>query len=222
MKTTTSLTEPLALFGGTFDPVHYGHLKCADEARSKLGLEKLTLVPAGHPPHRGTPLATTRQRLEMLQLALTEFPNLALDTRETRRQGPSYMVDTLAEIRAESPARPLILLLGQDAANLLHTWFEWQRLFSVAHLVILTRPDSLVDYPNELAVELTPRLTSDALELLSSECGKILQLEVESIDVSATRIKQLLRQGGSPAAMLPAVVLEYIQHNHLYAKSHDS
>ncbi len=91
--------EPLALFGGTFDPVHYGHLRCADEVRLKLGLKTLYLLPAGNPPHRGLPQATVEQRLDMLQLACLEFPSLKIDDRETRRHGPSYMVDTLQEFR---------------------------------------------------------------------------------------------------------------------------
>ena len=120
--------EPIALLGGTFDPVHYGHLRVAEEARQKLELDRLYLLPSGQPPHRRTPGADTRQRLQMLKLALAEFPELALDDRETRRPGPSYMIDTLADIRRDSAARPLMLLIGQDAANQLHTWYEWRQL----------------------------------------------------------------------------------------------
>lgn len=210
------LIKPLALFGGTFDPVHYGHLRCADESRRRLGLSSLFLLPAGDPPHRGTPQASTGQRLEMLNLALEEFPWLKLDDRETRRQGPSYMVETLLEIRTAFPLRPLLLVIGQDAANLLHTWFQWKQLFSLAHIVILTRPASNRQYPQELFQQFTSRLTSDVSELQASLAGKVLQLDVESIDVSATDIKRLIRQGRSPGSMLPAAVLDYIHENHLY------
>ena len=124
--------EALAVFGGTFDPVHYGHLRCANEVRQKLALKNLYLLPAGTPAHRETPLATAGQRLKMLQLALPEFPYLRVDDREIRRSGPSYMVDTLRELRTEFPQRPILLLIGQDAANHLHTWFKWEMLFAFA------------------------------------------------------------------------------------------
>jgi nicotinate-nucleotide adenylyltransferase len=219
MSKTDPVLEPLALFGGTFDPVHYGHLKCADEARQKLNLEYMYLLPAGDPPHRGTPQASTGQRLEMLKLALLEFPGLKLDDRETRRQGPSYMVETLLEFRQENPLRSLVLLIGQDAANLLHTWFQWQQLFSLAHIVILTRPDAHLQYRPEVEESITRRLTSDMSDLQSSVAGKVLQLEVESIDISATLVKELLDQGRSPESMLPATVLDYIEEQCLYAKT---
>ncbi len=137
----------MALLGGTFDPVHYGHLRCADEARQKLGLKNLYLLPAGSPPHRDEPQATCKQRLDMLQLARREFPLLLIDDRETRRNGPSYMVDTLQELRQELPNRSLLLLIGQDVANQLHSWYQWQQLFELAHIVILTRPGTRTHYP---------------------------------------------------------------------------
>ena len=154
------LNEPLALFGGTFDPVHYGHLRCADEARQKLNLESMYLLPSGSPPHRGAPRASVRQRLDMLRLALPEFPQLEIDDRETLRSGPSYMVDTLAELKAEFPQRPLLLLIGQDAANQLHGWFHWQELFELAHIVILTRPGVTEEYRQDIGKQINRRLVS--------------------------------------------------------------
>jgi len=215
-KGPCSPDEPIALFGGTFDPVHYGHLRCADEVRQKLGLNKLYLLPAGSPPHRDMPAATVKQRMEMLQLARQEFPQLLIDDRETRRSGPSYMVDTLMEIRSSLAGRPLLLLIGQDAANQLHTWFQWERLFELSHIIILTRPGVPTGYPPELAKQVQRRSGSDVQELLKSEAGIVLHMEVESIDISATRIKQILRSGGLPESMLPAAVLEYINKNRLY------
>ena len=211
-----SFDEPLALFGGTFDPVHYGHLRCADEARQKLGLKNLYLLPAGTPPHRGTPQATTKQRLEMLQLAKPEFPQLEIDDRETLRSGPSYMVDTLQELRTEFPQRPLLLLIGQDAANHLHSWFHWEQLFELAHIVILTRPGAKAEYRSDLARKIQRRLSTDVQTLRHSEAGGVLYLEVTSIDVSATSIKSIIRLGRSPQSMLPSVVLDYINENQLY------
>jgi nicotinate-nucleotide adenylyltransferase len=208
--------EPLAFFGGTFDPVHYGHLRCADEAREKLGLKNLYLLPAGTPPHRASPQTTTRQRMDMLQLAQIEFPSLNIDDREIRREGPSYMVETLQELRGEFPQHPLLLLVGQDAANLLHTWFHWQQLFSLAHIVILTRPSIKIAYRQDVAEQIQRRLHVDPQKLLCSQAGGVLQLEVVSIDVSATNIKKHIQQGRSLGSMMPPAVIDYINENQLY------
>lgn len=208
--------SPIALFGGTFDPVHYGHLRCADEARQKLGLKHLYLLPAGTPPHRDEPRATASQRLEMLRLAGSEFPFLLIDDRETLRSGPSYMVDTLQEVRAVSPDPSLMLLIGQDAANHLHLWFRWELLFELAHIVILTRPGASTRYPPELAKQIQPRLVYDVFDLLRTKAGAVLHLEVQAIDISATNIKDMMLSGDSPGLLLPASVLEYINENRLY------
>lgn len=213
---TTSTTEPLALLGGTFDPVHYGHLRCAEQARRELSLEYLYLLPAGQPPHRGEPQASVAQRLEMLALAHSEFPRLLIDDRETRRAGPSYMVDTLQELRAIYPDRPLLLLIGQDAANQLHSWHRWRRLFDLAHIVILTRPEAHMEYEQDLAEQVGLRAVDDARELSASRAGAILQLDVEPVDVSATAIKRHIRSGKTPRGMLPEPVLAYITENRLY------
>lgn len=152
----------------------------------------------------------------MLELARSEFPRLEIDDRETRRSGPSYMVDTLQELRNGYPNQPLLLLVGQDAANYLHRWFHWERLFELASIVILTRPGTSMEYPWELAKHIRPRSGSDTRELYTSMAGIVLHLEVESIDISASGIKNIIRSGGSPASMLPRAVLEYIDKNQLY------
>ncbi|HEY5776929.1 MAG TPA: nicotinate-nucleotide adenylyltransferase [Xanthomonadales bacterium] len=211
-----SAAGPLAFFGGTFDPVHYGHLRCADEARQKLGLKNLYLLPAGTPPHRDAPQASVKQRLDMLELARKEFPHLLIDDRETRRSGPSYMVDTLRELRSEFPDQPLLLLVGQDVANHLHRWFQWQRLFDLAHIVVLTRPASHTAYEGDLAKQVRLRSVSDFHELFKSRAGAVVHLEVEPIEVSATAIKSIIGSNKRPASMLPAAVLEYIIENRLY------
>ena len=211
-----SLCEPMALFGGTFDPVHYAHLRCAEEVRQKLNLKNLFLLPAGTPPHRTPPQATARQRLAMLELALSEFPCLGIDDRETRRKGPSYMVDTLQELRAEFPKRPLLLLIGQDAANHLHSWHHWEQLFVLVHIVILNRPGVPAEYRQDLAIHIQQRTVFDGQTLLRSAAGGVLPLELTAIDISATAIKSVIRLGQSPVSMLPGAVLDYIRKNRLY------
>ncbi len=209
-------TEPLVLFGGTFDPVHYGHLRCAEETRQKLGVATLSLLPAGQPVHRARPRASAAQRLKMLQLASEEFPRLTIDTREIERDGPSYMVDTLKQIRQQYPHRPLLLLIGQDAANHLDCWYQWMELFELAHIVILTRPAAHVAYSQELAALIQGKLVITAARVLASPAGNVLRLQVAAIDISATMIKSIIRLGRSPKGMLPPAVLTYIDENALY------
>ena len=215
-KARNKKTEPLVLLGGTFDPVHYGHLRCAEEARQKLGVTSLSLLPAGQPVHRAAPRASAAQRLKMLQLAIEEFPHLAIDTREIDRDGPSYMVDTLKEIRQQNPHRPLLLLIGQDAANHLDSWYQWTELFELAHIVILTRPAAHVAYSQELTDLVQEKQVATAAKMLTSPAGKVFRLQVAAIDISATMIKSIIRLGRSPKGMLPAAVLTYIDENALY------
>ena len=155
----------------------------------------------------------------MLSLACLEFPHLLIDTREIRRDGPSYMVDTLQALREESPQRPLLLLIGQDAANYLDTWFHWEQLFKLAHIVILTRPDSTSHYSKSLAGQIEQRLGFDRQNLFSTQAGGVLPLQVTSIDVSATDIRKTIREGRSLKGMLPAAVISYINENHLYLQA---
>jgi nicotinate-nucleotide adenylyltransferase len=197
--------------------VHYGHLRCADEAREKLKLETLYLLPAGTPVHRAAPGANAQQRLDMLRLALTEFPQLEIDAREIRREGPSFMVDTLQELRQEYPHRPLVLLVGQDAVNLLHTWSRWRQLFGLAHLVVLTRPGTKTAYREDVGRQIERRAASGLEALSKSKAGRVYPLAVTAIDVSATGIKRMISEGRLPGQMLPAAVLDYINDNHLYA-----
>lgn len=207
----------MAIFGGTFDPIHFGHLRCAEKARQLLQLERLYLLPAGDPPHRTTPFTTAGQRLDMLNLALAGFPFLDVDDREMRRDGPSYMVDTLEEIRLEFPRRPLLLLIGQDAINLLHTWHEWERLFELTHFVIFPRPGAEPGYRQDVARLIERRTCPDLASLLDRGAGGVMTLDLELIDISATAIQSILRLGRSPRSMLPDAVLEYINENQLYS-----
>ncbi len=134
------ITSPLAILGGTFDPVHYGHLRLADDVRTALALPEVRLVPAGKPPHRVAPQASARDRIAMLELGVREFPGLVVDAREINRGGKSYTVDTLGELRGEMPHTPLALLIGADAFRGLSSWHRWKDLFVLAHLIVVPRP----------------------------------------------------------------------------------
>ena len=221
------MTAPLAILGGTFDPVHYGHLRLADEiARAQAPIE-VRLVPARDPPHRGAPHASAQQRLAMLKLAQEEFPRLAIDAREIERPGKSYTVLTLEELRREMPERPLALILGADALLGLTTWHRWEDLFGLAHLLVVARPgtDLAIDrLPPQLRDEWTQRETRDAAALRTRPSGAILMQPVTPQPISATAIRQALAEGRFDAVrgLLPSAVLAYIRSNRLYGPFPDA
>jgi nicotinate-nucleotide adenylyltransferase len=218
----TQTPVPLALLGGTFDPVHYGHLRFADDVRRALGLTEVRLVPAGAPPHRDGPSASATERLDMLKLAVAEFPGLVVDERELRRAGKSYTVLTLEELRREFPSRPLLLLLGADAFRGLPTWHRWREIFDLAHVVVVARPgiDLEADLPARLIPIWRERLTDDAGTLFAQPAGRILVQPIAPVDASATTIREQLAKGsaagGAWHGLLPPAVLAYIDLHHLY------
>jgi len=195
--------KPLAIFGGTFDPIHLGHLCVAWEAAELLDAEVL-MMPAGLPPHRPPPIASAAQRLAMLQVALRGQSRLIPDGRELAREGASYTVDTLAGLRAEQGDRPLVLLLGADAFAGLPGWHEWHRLFELAHIGVLRRPGEQAPLPEALHRELAGRRADDAAALRLAPAGRVIELAVTPLEISATRIRQLLAAGRDPRYLLPA------------------
>lgn len=218
MNSDSNPQSLLAIFGGTFDPVHFGHLRAAVEARESLGIDRLNLMPAGTPPHRDTTFASAAHRLAMLRLAVQDYADLPVDPREVLREGYSWMVDTLAEIRTETgPDRPLALLLGQDAVNHLDSWKDWRRLFELAHIVIMRRPESAHAYSAELLAEIQPRLVSDPADLQQHSGGRVMPLEVTQLAISSTDIRQRLQAGKSCRFLLPKEVIRYIRQHGLYA-----
>lgn len=204
------------IFGGTFDPVHFGHLRVASEAKERLGLENLRFLPAGTPPHRPAPLAPAEHRLAMLQRALSGHDDLWADDREVRRAGFSYTVDTLREIRLEEGDVPLLLIIGQDAANSLDSWHRWHELFDLAHIVIMRRPDSGHAWSGVLFNEIRPRSTSDPLLLQQAPAGLVYSLEITQLAISSTEIRRQFASGESPRFLLPDPVIQYILDHRLY------
>ena len=201
------MTRALAIFGGTFDPVHLGHLRVAWEAAELLDAE-VRLVPANVPPHRSQPIASAEQRVAMLRAALAGQQRLALDARELQRSGPSYTVDTLIELRSEIGAsRPLVLLVGADAWAGLPTWHRWRELFDLAHVGVLTRGGHAAHEPAELAAEADPRRTRDAAALANAAAGHVIELRVSALDISATRIRADLAAGREPRWLLADALL---------------
>jgi nicotinate-nucleotide adenylyltransferase len=220
--------EPVALLGGTFDPVHYGHLRFADDVRRALGLSELRLVPAGVPPHRGGPVASGVDRRAMLELAIADFPGLMIDARELARAGKSYTVLTLAELRGEFPRRPLWLLLGADAFRGLPTWHRWHEIFALAHVIVVARPGVAVadGMPEALRAEWSARWTPDPAVLFSTPAGAIYRQAITPQPVAATTIRAQLAHGAAGrqavAGLLPPAVLSYIDQHRLYLPRPDA
>lgn len=209
----------IAVFGGTFDPVHYGHLRAAAEVAEQLGVADFRLLPAGRPPHRDGTWAEPRHRLAMLELALAPHADLSVDDREVLREGPSYMSDTLASLRAEAGDLPIMLCLGQDAANDLDRWHDWQRLLELAHLVVMTRPDSEPGYSKTLAAHLQGRWGESPGDLMTGPAGRVCNINVTRLAISSTDIRQQLAAGRNPRFLLPSTVLAYIRKHGLYRDS---
>ena len=195
--------KPLAIFGGTFDPVHLGHLSVAWEASELLDAE-VRLMPASVPPHRAPPMASAVQRVAMLRATLQGQSRLTLDTRELERSGPSYTIDTLIELRAEQGERSLVLLIGADAFAGLPGWHRWRELFEVAHIGVLSRPGVEAELPGELQQVVANRRVQKAAALRHTAAGKLIELAVTPLEISATRIRELLVEGRDPRYLLPA------------------
>lgn len=207
MSTGPASQRPLALLGGTFDPVHLGHLRAAWEAAELLDAE-VRLLPARVPPHRPQPVASAEQRVAMLRAALTGQQRLKIDTRELERAGPSYSVDTLTGLRAEIGAtRPLIMLTGADAFAGLPSWHRWRDLLGAAHIGVLTRPGHASDWPPALQAIVDERQCEDVLALHRAPAGHIIQLPITALDISASAVRALLAAGRSPRYLLADGVL---------------
>jgi nicotinate-nucleotide adenylyltransferase len=215
LKPETRNLKPIGLLGGTFDPIHYGHLRPAQEVLRALDLAEVRIIPAANPPHRREPVATAAQRLRMAELAVAEFPGMRVDDREIRRGGPSYTVLTLESLRRETGAQPLCLLLGQDAFAGIETWHQWRRLPELAHIVVMTRP-GWTQAADALPAWVRTRLARDASELARSASGKIHFQPVTPQDISATRIRAAVARGESVDGLMPPAALDYLRAHHLY------
>lgn len=211
----------IGVFGGTFDPVHNGHLRTALEVAERLALDELRLVPASVPPHRGAALATAAERLRMLQLAADAHPGFVVDERELVRGGASYTIDTLRSLRAElGGAVRLCLIVGLDAFAAIDTWKEWRALGDNAHIVVVQRPGAALALGEEAARWAAARLAADAGQALTDAAhGAILRLELTQLAISATHIRELLVEGRSPRYLLPDAVLDYIRENRIYTRA---
>ena len=205
------------MFGGTFDPVHDGHLAVARAARDRLGA-KIHFLPAGDPAHRDGSHAPGLHRLAMLQIALGRERGFAIDTRELSRDGPTWTIDTVEDLRRElPPGTPIVLVIGMDSLRQFTTWRRWQDVLAQAHLLACTRPGQGMPTARDLG-DLAASLTTDPRELLDSPGGCILIEPTTAVNMAATGVRAALAAGQVPAGV-PAAVLAYIEHHHLYTTS---
>lgn len=197
--------------------MHYGHLRAAVEVWERLGLSKVHMLPSARPPHRGRPGAGAEHRLQMVQQAIARQDFLVADDRELRREGPSYMVDTLADLRRQFAPVPLILIIGQDAANGLDRWHQWRRLFELSHLAVMCRPDTAPGYSPELAECMKECRVFEAEELQKKPFGHVIDVTVTQLEISSTAIRDMIAAGQSPLYLTPPPVIEYIREHGLYS-----
>lgn len=209
----------VGIFGGTFDPVHIGHLRSALEVTELMGLDELRLLPNARPPHRDTPQVDAQARLAMVQSAVSGVECLSVDARELGRDKPSYTIDSLESIRAELGGDDqLFLVLGWDAFCGLPGWHRWEELLQHCHILVLQRPDADVEPPDELRNLLAARSQSDPTAM-SGPAGHISFVWQTPLAVSATQIRQLLASGKSVRFLVPDAVLAYIEAHDLYRGS---
>ncbi len=211
-----AINRAIALLGGTFDPIHIGHLRAAIELREQFGFAEVRLVPAHLPPHRATPHVSSAARRAMVELAIADEPGLAIDDRELRRPGPSYTIDTLIATRREiGETCPLALALGEDAFAALDTWHRWRELLDYAHIVVMRRPQAQLPRSGPVA-ELLRKHQGDSALIKQRPHGAIAMLPLPPLSVSATAIRAIIAEGRSPRYLLSEPVWHYIREHELY------
>jgi len=207
----------IGIFGGTFDPVHNGHIQTVNHVQQQLQLAQVRLIPLGHAVHRNQPQATPSLRLELLQAALENYPNLVVDDREIRRGGGSYTFDTLESLKQDFPDKILCLITGTDAFNGFTDWFKPDGILKLAHIVVMQRPDTLLSDNDKLQQILAHHLTDDPHDLKKTPAGKIFFLPVPQLTISSTQIRQKLAESQTIDELLPEAVASKIHQWGLYS-----
>ena len=210
------LTTPIGLLGGTFDPIHIGHLRPAIDARDALGLAEIRLIPNHIPPHKANPFCSSEQRLAMVRLAAAENHHFVVDERELMRDKPSYTIDTLIELRHELPDTPLCFLMGMDSLLSLPSWHRWQELTDYAHLVVAVRPGWQPELGRELAEFVATHRANSPLAVHQQLGGHLIWLQNQPLALSATELRARLAQGDSLDGLVPQKVADYIRQQGIY------
>ncbi len=208
----------LPLLGGTFDPIHNGHLRCALEISEWLD-EPVRLLPSSQPAHRNTPGASAEQRWELVLRATRGQDCLIADDRELRREGDTFTVDTLTELRAEAPHRALAFIVGADAFAEFHRWRSWERLLELAHFIVVPRPGHPLRVPPPLAAWYQRQRVEDPALLRAEPAGHVIEAAITPLEISATQLRSLLAAGRDPAFLVPESVREWLLANPVYERS---
>lgn len=208
----------IGILGGMYNPVHDGHLRAAIEARELLQLHEVRLVPCAQPPHRSAPAVPATLRAEMVRAAVADVTGLALDARELTLPPPSYTLRTLQSLREELPDATFVLLLGEDAFSGLDRWHEWQQIRHYAHVAVMRRPGSNdASWNRELQDWLRQaEVSASALADCEEQAGRVAFCDIAALDISSTRIRDLIAAGRDPRFLVPDAVLEIIEREHLY------
>lgn len=208
---------PLGILGGTFNPIHRGHIQSALELCERLALKEMRLMPSAVPPHRELPTCSAARRAQMVRLAAAEHTCLQCDDRELQRSGPSYTIDSLADIRAEEGTeRSIILVMGADAVAALDGWHRWRELTGFSHILVIARPGWQLPREGIVADWLQQHLTRSLETLQHTSCGAVLVQELTPHNVSSTEIRRLIAAAESPRELVPEPVWQYIKKQGLY------
>ena len=211
----------MGVFGGTFDPIHFGHLRTAFEMLQALRFGEVRFMPCGSPPHRGTPIASAELRLRMVQVATAGQQGFVVDDREFQRDGPSYSVDTLSALRAEFPLRPIGLIIGMDAFLGLPKWHQWREILQLAHIIVAHRPGWRAPDIGPLGDLLADRGTHRIGDLHQAKAGHIFIHDVTQLEISSTEIRELVAVGRDPRFLLPDAVRDIIGTSGCYRRPNE-
>ncbi len=206
--------KPIGIYGGTFDPVHYGHIWPVLEVRDRTGITEIRYIPNFHPPHRSAPRTDAAHRLNMLRMALSSYPGMQADDREIVQAGRSRTVSTLRSLRGEFPLRPLCLLIGMDAFLEFEKWHSWQHVLRLANVIVMTRPG--FSRPRRLPSWWRCADTDDSAALSRTVAGLVYQAAVQPVRISATEVRRKLACGSDISAEVPQTVIDYLTNNNLY------
>ena len=212
----------IGILGGTFNPIHLGHLHLANQLQTRLGFDSIRFMPAALPALKDAPSATAEQRAELVKMTIENQAHFTLDTRELSRSGKSYTIDTLISLREELGNQVSICwLMGSDAFAHLNAWYRWQELLNYAHLVVVKRPhsDDLSKLNTEMKKLLDTHEAKHAKEIKQHTNGKILIQEVAALDISSTQIRENIAHGKDVSALVPPAALQYIQSHQLYKQT---
>jgi nicotinate-nucleotide adenylyltransferase len=210
--------RPLGIFGGMFDPIHYGHLRTAHELHEILGLELVLFLPAGDPPHRAAPLADAETRLAMVRASIEDEAKFAVDDRELRRPGPSYTVLTLEELRTERGAQPIALIMGMDAYAGIERWHRATELPGLAHIVVALRPQAAMPRDGLAAEWLRTLRSADPAALSSRPAGIVYVSEGTQIALSSSSVRAVVAAGRDPRYLMPEAARRIILARGSYAR----